>query len=42
MNLNLTVKITSKNNKTYVKAYSKGDKIEEAEKLISLINESLS
>lgn len=37
-----TVKITSKNNKTYVKAYSKGDKIEEAEKLISLINESLS
>jgi outer membrane protein assembly factor BamC len=36
------VKITKKNNKTYVRAYSKDDKIEEAEKLISIINESLS
>ena len=36
------VKITEKNNKTYVRAYSKNGKIEEAEKLISKINESLS
>ena len=36
------VKITQKNNKTYVRAYSKDGKIEEAEKLISKINESLS
>ena len=36
------VKISEKNNKTYVRAYSKDGKIEEAEKLISKINESLS
>ena len=36
------VKILEKNNKTYVRAYSKDGKIEEAEKLISKINESLS
>ena len=36
------VKITQKNNKTYVRAYAKNGKIEDAEKLISLINESLS
>ena len=36
------VKITKKNNKTYVRAYSKDGKIEEAEELISKINESLS
>ena len=36
------VKITQKNNKTYVRAYSKDGKIDEAEKLISKINESLS
>ena len=36
------VKITEKNNKTYVRAYSKDGKIEEAERLISKINESLS
>ena len=36
------VKITEKNNKTYVRAYSKDGKIEEAEKLISKINVSLS
>jgi outer membrane protein assembly factor BamC len=36
------VKITEKNNKTYVRAYSKDGKIENAEKLISKINESLS
>ena len=36
------IKITEKNNKTYVRAYSKDGKIEEAEKLISKINESLS
>ena len=36
------VKITEKNNKTYVRAYSKDGKIEEAEELISKINESLS
>ena len=36
------VKIIEKNNKTYVRAYSKDGKIEEAEKLISKINESLS
>jgi len=36
------VKITEKNNKTYVRVYSKDGKIEEAEKLISKINESLS
>ena len=36
------VKITKKNNKTYVRAYSKDGKIEDAEKLISKINESLS
>ena len=36
------VKITEKNNKTYVRAFSKDGKIEEAEKLISKINESLS
>ena len=36
------VKIIEKNNKTYVRAYSKDGKIDEAEKLISKINESLS
>ena len=36
------VKITKKNNKTYVRAYSKDGKIEEAENIISKINESLS
>ena len=36
------VKITKKNNKTYVRAYSKDGKIEEAENLISKINESIS
>ena len=36
------VKIIEKNNKTYVRAFSKDDKIIEAEKLISIINESLS
>jgi outer membrane protein assembly factor BamC len=36
------IKITQKNNKTYVRAYAKNGKIEDAEKLISLINESLS
>jgi outer membrane protein assembly factor BamC len=36
------VKITEKNNKTYVRVYSKDGKIAEAEKLISKINESLS
>jgi hypothetical protein len=36
------VKIIEKNNKTYVRAYSKDGKIEDAEKLISKINESLS
>ena len=36
------IKITQKNNKTYVRAYSKNGKIEDAEQLISLINESLS
>ena len=36
------VKITEKNNKTYVRAYSKDCKIEPAEELISKINESLS
>ena len=36
------VKITEKNNKTYVRSYSKDGKIEDAEKLISKINESLS
>jgi outer membrane protein assembly factor BamC len=36
------VKILEKNNKTYVRAYSKDGKIEESEKLISKINESLS
>ena len=36
------VKIIEKNNKTYVIAYSKDGKIEEAEELISKINESLS
>ena len=36
------VKISEKNNKTYVRAYSKNGKIEEAEELISKINESLS
>jgi outer membrane protein assembly factor BamC len=36
------VKITEKNNKTYVRAYSKDGKIVDAEKLISKINESLS
>ena len=36
------VKIIEKNNKTYVRAYSKDGKIEESEKLISKINESLS
>ena len=35
------VKISEKNNKTYVRAYSKDGKIEEAEELISKINESL-
>jgi outer membrane protein assembly factor BamC len=36
------IKITKKNNKTYVRAFSKDGKIEQAEKLISKINESLS
>ena len=36
------VRISEKNNKTYVRAYSKDGKIEEAEELISKINESLS
>ena len=36
------VKKTEKNNKTYVRAYSKDGKIEPAEELISKINESLS
>ena len=36
------VKITEKNNKTYVRAYSKDGKIEESESLISKINEALS
>jgi hypothetical protein len=36
------VKITEKNNKTYVRASSKDGKIEPAEELISKINESLS
>ena len=36
------VKIIEKNNKTYVRAYSKDGKIDESEKLISKINESLS
>ena len=36
------VKISEKNNKTYVRAYSKDSKIQEAEELISKINESLS
>lgn len=36
------IKITEKNNKTYVRAYSKDGKIEDSEKLISKINESLS
>jgi outer membrane protein assembly factor BamC len=36
------VKIIEKNNKTYVRAFSKDDKIIESEKLISIINESLS
>ena len=36
------VKISEKNNKTYVRAYSKDGNIEEAEELISKINESLS
>jgi outer membrane protein assembly factor BamC len=36
------VKISEKNNKTYVRAYSTDGKIEEAEELISKINESLS
>ena len=36
------VRITQKNNKTYVWAYSKNGNIEDSEQLISLINESLS
>ena len=36
------IKITKKNNKTYVRAFSKDGNIVEAEKLISKINESLS
>ena len=36
------VKIIKKNNKTYVRAYSKDGKIEDAESIISQINESLS
>ena len=36
------IKITKKNNKTYVRAFSKDDNIDETEKLISKINESLS
>ena len=36
------VKIIEKNNKTYVRVFSKDDKIIESEKLISIINESLS
>ena len=38
----LQIKITKKNNKTYVRAFSKGGNIDESEKLISKINESLS
>ena len=38
----IQVKITQKNNKTYVRAYSKSGNIEDSEQLISLINESLS
>ena len=36
------IKITKKNNKTYVRAFSKDGNIDETEKLISKINESLS
>jgi uncharacterized membrane protein len=36
------VKITEKDNKTYVRAYSKNGKIEESEELLSKINELLS
>jgi len=36
------VEIKEKNNKTYVRVFSKNDKIEEAENLLSKINESLS
>ena len=36
------VRITQKNNKAYVRAYSKNGNIEDSEQLISLINESLS
>jgi outer membrane protein assembly factor BamC len=36
------VRITQKNNKTYVRVYSKNGNIEDSEQLISLINESLS
>jgi outer membrane protein assembly factor BamC len=38
----IQVKITQKNNKTYVRAYSKSGNIEDSEQLISMINESLS
>ena len=38
----LQIKITKKNNKTYVRAFSKGGNTDESEKLISKINESLS
>ena len=36
------VEIKEKNNKTYVRVFSNDDKIEEAENLLSKINESLS
>jgi hypothetical protein len=36
------VTITEENNKTYVRAVSKNGKIEDAEELLSKINESLS
>ena len=36
------VEIKEKNKKTYVRVFSKNDKIEEAENLLSKINESLS
>ena len=35
------INIVEKNNKSYVKAISKNDKIEEAEQLLSKINEAL-
>jgi outer membrane protein assembly factor BamC len=41
-NYDIQVKITQKNNKTYVRAYSKSGNIEDSEQLISMINEALS